>query len=209
MTNTLTITDICNMALDWIAGNNIQNIDDTNNPNAVLCKRHYSQCVRAEIDKYEWTFARKFSTLAAVDLTEYPDAAIDGYTAYHLPPDFSRISQYFFSEFYPYRKNQYDMGHNYFLTSDYLYVRYPIGKFPYISTTTPISKYHSLFCDVVAVALAQRIAKKIMGDDADIVFLESLYKKNVGAARRQNVLQLEPSATGMSDTQAARLYSFA
>ena len=208
MTNILTSTDLCNFALDHVGGNNIQNIDDTNNPNAVLCKRHYGQCVRAELNKYEWTFARKFKKAVAVDLITYPDAEMQGYIAYELPSDFSRLSQYFFNEYYPYRKDQYQLGHNYFLTSDYLYTKHPIDTIPYTSQEVAISKYPALFCDLVSIALATRLAKKIMGNDSDVSFLEKYYDKKVVEARRQNVLQLEPSATGFTETQVARVGYF-
>ena len=205
MTNTLTQTDICNMALDIVGGMNIQNIEDQSNPNALLCKRHWGQCVRAEISKYEWVFARTVVTPQEVDYTAYPEAQINGYIAYHLPADFSRLSLYFFSEMYPYRKNQYDLGHNYFLTSDYLYTRYPLTTLPYISFTTPIAKWDTLFCDVLAAALAIRIGRKIMGADEDVSFLYSIYRQNVSDARRKQVLQMEPSGTGTTETQRSRL----
>lgn len=208
MTNTLTATDICNLALDWCGGLNIQDINDQNNPNAAICKRHYGQCVRAEINKYEWTFAREFKKAIAVDLEAYPEVEIRGYIAYHLPEDFSRLSQYFFNEFYPYRTNQYQPGHNFFLTAKYLYVRRPIDTIPYITQEPPIKDYDVLFCDMVAMSLATRIAKKVQGADADMSFLEGFYDKKVRDARRQNVLQLEPSPTGFTETQIARVGYF-
>lgn len=205
MTNTLTETDIANNALDHVGGLNIQSIDDNTNPNAQLCKRHFGQCVRAELDKYEWFFAYKVKKAIPVDLEAHPEAEIKGFTAYHLPADFSRLSQYFFGAYYPYRKNQYEMGHTYFLTSDYLYTRRPICQIPYTSNVVEISKWPQLFCDVVAAALAVRIGRKIMGTDVDIAFLNQIYNKEVSAARRQQVLQMEPSATGTSETQDSRL----
>lgn len=206
MINTLTETDIANNALDHVGGLNINSIDDTNNPNAVLCKRHYGQCVKAELDKFEWMFAYKVTKALPVDIEAYPEAAIGGYIAYHLPPDFSRLSQYFFSERYPYRNMQYDLGHTYFLTSQYLYTRFPIDTIPYVSNNVSMEKWPTLFCDVMSIALAIRIARKIMGADADIAFLTQIYNKDVSAARRQQLLQMEPSATGTTITQDARLF---
>ena len=208
MTNTLTKTDIANMALDWAGGLNIQSIDDSNNPMSVLCKRHIGQCIRAELNKYEWTFARKFKKAIAVNLEAYPDAEIKGYIAYHLPEDFSRLSQYFFNEFYPHRTNQYQPHHNYFLTAKYLYTRRPLDTIPYVSQEPDVKDYPILFCDMVAMALAERIAKKVAGMDADMSFLHSFYQSKVRDARRQNVLQLEASPTGMSETQQSRVGYF-
>lgn len=205
MINTLTVTDIANNALDHVGGLNIQSIDDQTNPNAQLCKRHFGQCVKAEFDKYEWMFAYKVEKALPVNLEAYPEAEIKGFIAYHLPNDFSRLSQYFFNAYYPFRKNQYEMGHNYFITSKYLYTRFPIDSIPYVANDVDISLWPQLFCDVVAAALAVRIAKKVMGVDADIAFLTQMYNKEVSVARRQQVLQMEPSATGTTETQDARL----
>lgn len=204
--NTLTLTDIANMALDWCGGAlSIQSIDDQQNPDAILVKRHMAQCVRTELDKYEWVFARKFKKAIPVDYTAYPDAEVKGYIAYHLPQDFSRLSLYFFNEFYPYRTDQYQLGHNYFMTAKYLYTRRPLDTIPYVSNEVPISEWHSLFCDIVALALAERIAGKIQGLDANVTFLESMYRTKKRDARRLELLQMEPSPTGRSASQQARL----
>lgn len=205
MTNTTTYTDIANFALDHVGGLNIQDIEDTNNPNAILCKRHLGRCVRAEFDKYEWTCARRFTKPIAVDIKAKPEAYVAGYIAYHLPEDFSRLSQYFFSEYYPYRKNQYDLGHNYFLTADYLYTKHPIETLPYTSNKVPIAKWPQLMCDVMAAALAKSIARKIMGSDEDVSVTTAIYRNAVAEARRQQVLQMEPSGTGMTETQVSRM----
>lgn len=201
MINTLTQTDICNMALDIVGGMNIQNIEDPNNPNALLCKRHWAQCVKAELLKYEWTFAQNEADALEVDYNQIPEAKREGYIAYHLPANFGRLSMYFFSGVYPYRKNQYDLGHNYFLTGDYLYTRFPLKKIPYTENNTDIRKWNPLFCDVMAAALAKRIARKIMGADEDVAFLDAIYNKSVSDARRRQVLQMEPSGTGVTETQ--------
>lgn len=205
MTDTTTYTDIANFALDHVGGLNIQNIDNENDPNAILCKRHLGRCIRAEFDKYEWTCARKFKAVKEVDYTKKPDAYIKGYKAYELPSDFSRLSQYFFSEYYPYRKNQYDLGHNYFLTAEYLYCKYPLETLPYCSNKVPIVKWPQLMCDVMAAALAKSIARKIMGTDEDVSVTTAIYNKAVSDARRQQVLQMEPSGTGPTETQLSRL----
>jgi hypothetical protein len=69
-----------------------------------------------------------------------------------------------------------------------------------------MQKWPALFCDVVSAALALRIARKIMGADADIAFLNQIYNKEVSTARRQQLLQMEPSATGTTETQDARIW---
>lgn len=204
--NTLNYTDIANNAVDWCGGAlSIQDINDTNNPLAVLCKRHLGQCIRSELDKYEWVFARKFEKAIPVDLTAYPKAEIDGYIAYHLPQDFSRLSLYFFNEFHPYRTNQYQHGHNYFLTADYIYTRTKLDTLAYVSNNVPIEKWHSLFCDIVSLALSERIAGKVQGLDANVSFINSMYKDKRKDARKLDLIQMEANPTGRSDSQQARV----
>jgi len=206
MFNTLTYTDIANMAVDWAGGSlSISDINDPNNPLAILCKRHIGQCIKAELDKYEWVFARRFVRAVPVDIGAYPEADIDGYIAYHLPQDFSRLSLYFFNVFYPYRTDQYQFGFNYFLTSKYLYVRTKLDTLPYVSNQVPIAEWHSLFCDIASIALAERIAGKVQGLDANVEFLNSLYKNKKRDARKLELLQMEAKPTGRSDSQQARV----
>lgn len=202
--NILTVTDICNAALDMVSGQNIQDIDDETNPNAELCKRHYAQIVKKELATAEWTFARRFVKLHEIDYTRNPDAKIEGYYGYVLPADFARLSLYFFSQFYPYRSNQYDRCQNYFLTSKYIYTRRELSELAYISDNPNLSEYDACFIDMIEASLAAKIAPKIMGSDANTDFLYKLYLQSKHVAMRNGAMQMEASPTGLSDTQIAR-----
>lgn len=217
MANTLTETDIANLALDACGGcNSIQSIDDPNNPDAVLIKRVFSHCVKTELEKHEWSFARKIKAINQINYEAYPDLDLrsDGYYGYELPSDFSRLSISFFGEYYVYRTNQYDMKHHYFLVGDkYLYIsrqevdtnNNPIPlRIPYCSNNVAISDWQTLFIDVVVYALAKRICGKIQGLDANVEIYESLYRDAKRLARNQMLIQNEATSTGYSDTQIDR-----
>lgn len=203
--NLLTVTDICNAALDMVSGNNIQDIDDETNPNSELCKRHYSQVLKNELSKGEWTFARRFTKLAGIDYEAHPEAKVEGYYGYVLPRDFARLSLYFFSQFYPYRSNQYDRYQNYFLTSKYIYTRRELSELAYITDEPELQEFDSCFIEMLESMLAVKMAPKIMGSDANTDFLYKLYLENKHVAMRNGAMQMEASPTGFSDTQLARL----
>lgn len=201
--NTLTYTDIANMALDWVGGAmSIQDIDDTNNPDAVLCKRNMMIAVRSELDKYEWNFARKRLVVAE---SEDESKMIPGYHCYVLPNDFSHLSMYTFFDELPKSTLEYAPGHFYFIQDGCLYCKVPIPVLKYNSNNVNISKWHSLFCDVVALNLAQRIAPKIKGMDADINVYEVLYRQKLKDARRLELIGTEAGQGGVSALQYQRI----
>ena len=203
--NILTYTDIANMAIDWCGGSlSIDNIDNKNNPDAIVCKRNLPMAIKSELDKYEWTFARK-KIPAVLDLIE--EHQIEGYLCYELPDDFSRISMYlmFTRNGYDPLVHEYDTAPSYFTEEGRLYTKFPLRVIYYTSNDVPIIKWPSLFCDVVALNLAQRIVGKIKGLDADISFFESLYKQKLKDARKVDMITLEASQGGESVLQRNRI----
>lgn len=189
MVNDLTYTDIANMALDWCGGPlSIQSIDDSNNPDAVLCKRNLRLAIRSELEKFEWVFARKRESRP--EITE-GDKVIPGYHCYELPSDFSRLAMYTFFEDAPVAISEYTKGHGYFIEDGHLYTKWALDEIKYSSNWVNISKWPTLFCDIVALNLAQRIAPKIKGTDADVLFFEKMYHQKLKDARRLELIGTE------------------
>lgn len=202
MLTNLTYTDIANMAIDWCGGAlSITDINDQNNPDAIVCARNLPQAIRSELDKYEWAFAQRL-TPAVLDTN--PDVQIDGYFCYSLPDDFSRISMYLLQEFCWERTSEYVRKHSFMVRRNRLYTRFPLKKIPYISGKVDIAEWPSLFADCVALNLAQRICGKMKGMDADISFYENLYRTKLKDARRLELIQTEASHDGMSVLQYNR-----
>lgn len=203
--NLLTYTDIANMAIDWCGGSlSIDSIDNQNNPDAIVCKRNLPMAIKSELDKFEWTFARKKQE-AVLDETE--EKQIEGYYCYYLPDDFSRLSMYlmFTRNGYQMPISEYHTLPTYLVEDNRLYVRHPIRTIYYTSNDVDITKWPSLFCDVVALNLAQRIVGKIKGLDADISFFESLYKQKLKDARKADMITLEAAQGGESILQLNRI----
>ena len=196
MLTTLTYTDIANMAIDWCGGAlSITDINDKNNPDAVVCARNLPQAIRSELDKYEWAFAQR--VVPAVE-DKTPEVQIDGYFCYSLPDDFSRISMYLLPEYIPIRTSEYARKHSFMVRRNHLYTLFPMLKIPYISHDVPVSEY------CVELNLAQRICGKMKGPDADISFYENLYRVKLKDARRLELIQTEASHDGMSVLQYNR-----
>jgi hypothetical protein len=203
--NLLTYTDIANMAIDWCGGSlSIDSIDNQNNPDAIVCKRNLPMAIKSELDKFEWTFARKKQP-AVPDMTE--ENQIFGYFCYYLPDDFSRLSNYmmFTRNGYKLPVDEYRTSPSYLVENDRLYVKFPIRTIYYTSNEVDIARWPSLFCDVVALNLAQRIVGKIKGLDADISFFESLYKQKLKDARKADMITLEAAQGGESILQLNRI----
>ena len=64
----MTNTDICNIALSYLAKNRITSLDD-NTEEAKQCKIHYDHCRRQILRAYTWGFAKKVEELALLDAT--------------------------------------------------------------------------------------------------------------------------------------------
>ena len=79
-----TKTDIANMALTFVGARSISNIDDERSPEAALCRTFYDISRRAELEVFDWSFARRFQILADASGVS-PDARFTG--VYILPVD--------------------------------------------------------------------------------------------------------------------------
>lgn len=204
MPNTLTYTDIANMAIDWNGGSlSISDINDEHNPDAIVCKRNIKQAITSELDKYEWVCGRKVIE-PVEDLA--PENQIEGYFAYVLPDDFSRLSMYLFAQDAGLPVvNEYANKVTYYIRGDRLYSRFKIKRLAYNSNDVPIHRWPSLLCDCVSLNLAQRIAGKLKGMDADIAFLEQMYKVKLKDARRNELITMEANQGGESILQIQRM----
>lgn len=204
MATNLTYTKIANMAIDWCGGSlDIQDIDDKNNPDAIVCARNLPQAIQTELDSREWAFARR--VIAPVK-DESPDKQIPGYICYSLPDDFSRLSMYEFFDFYRHpMTHEYQWGHTYMVQNNRLYTRFPLRHLAYVSNKVPIGEWHSLFADCVALNLATRICGKLKGLDADISFMLQLYNQKLKDARRLELITTEAQQGGFSTLQMNRM----
>lgn len=52
-------TQICNLAISWVAGKRITSLDDDQSTEAILCRENYDPSRKAVLEEREWTFALK------------------------------------------------------------------------------------------------------------------------------------------------------
>ena len=79
-----TNTDIANMALTFVGAKSITNMEDERSPEAALSRRFFDLSRQAELEVFDWSFARRFQTLApSPDVS--PDTRFTG--VYILPVD--------------------------------------------------------------------------------------------------------------------------
>lgn len=64
----MTNTDICNIALSYLAKNRITSLED-NTEEAKQCKIHYDHCRHMILRAYTWGFAKKVEQLALLEAT--------------------------------------------------------------------------------------------------------------------------------------------
>ena len=80
-----TSTDIANMALAYVGERLITNLQDSRTPEAQLVRTFFDISRRAELEVFDWSFARRFRTLAVASGDTPPDVRFD--LAYILPAD--------------------------------------------------------------------------------------------------------------------------
>jgi len=56
-------TEICNIAISWVAGNRLTSLDDDDSTEAILCRANYDASRKATLESREWTFAQKRARL--------------------------------------------------------------------------------------------------------------------------------------------------
>ena len=79
----VTYTDIANMALGYVGGGVLNNLETDATEDANLARRYFDVSRKAELETYDWSFARRFQVLpAASDEPQEPWSF-----AYVLPAD--------------------------------------------------------------------------------------------------------------------------
>lgn len=138
-------TEICNLALSWVAGNRLTSLDDDESTEAILCRANYDMSRRALLEEREWTFAIRRTQLSRLN-SEPPF----GYMYwYQLPSDCLNVMDVLDA-------NGQDVQHrvedNKILCNDAeLYIRY---KFDLNNTT----RWTNLFTHALAAHVAFKIA---------------------------------------------------
>jgi hypothetical protein len=146
-------TTICNLALGEIGSKAITSLEE-GSQEARVCKRFYAQTRDETLRAHQWNFATKRAVLSR--LTDAP--AFGWAFQYSLPTDFIRARTF----------NDRDVwigaNRDFFqLEQDRLLTNQETAELRYVFRQTDATKYDPLFCEVLAVRLASKIAPAITG----------------------------------------------
>lgn len=145
---TVTKISICNEALSMIGAKAIQSFDD-NTDNARRCAAIYDSTRRALLRMHPWSFAKKRAQLAPV--ATHPAF---GYShTFPLPKDFIRV---------------YDSGQqNYEMEGRHILANTNLINLVYVADEDNEELWDSLFCECMALYLANKLAKPITSSNAE------------------------------------------
>jgi hypothetical protein len=158
MSDNLSETSICNMALGRIGAKRINNLDDAEETKqeAILCRLHYKQTRDALIRSHWWRFARSRKTLSAN--TTSPDFEWDN--AYDLPNDFMRMW------LKPFEDNSigfHNTRRTYSLEGKQLLSDEGTMEIRYIRKVTDVTEFDPLFVEVLVLQLALKMVIPLAG----------------------------------------------
>lgn len=169
-------TEICNLALAWVAANSITSLDDDASVEAIQCRANYDSSRRSCLEEREWTFAQKrriFNPL--VDKPVY-----DFTYMFRLPADCLKVN-----------KVQDPLGqdvhhlvedHHILSNKKVLHVRYT-----YDLDNTRL--FSNLFVEALAASIASKIAMPLTHNVGLSEKLEGRYERYLQKAVSTDALQ--------------------
>lgn len=175
----LTPEDIANMALGVLDESPIDSLDDDHKA-ARLLSLHYDTTRQGELMKHVWSFAVLYP-----DDIEAIDSGQDGEFRYlyETPPDFLRpawITKDGTPTGVPVTWSMWADG----IRSDF---SGPL-KLPYVGNLVDPNDWNSLFTDVLAAALAVKVALPITHKSNMVEMAKSAYKEAIDSALRVNAV---------------------
>ncbi|MGW8177962.1 MAG: hypothetical protein ACWGQW_04095 [bacterium] len=167
-------TQICNLAISWLAGNRITSLEDDPSIEARLCRENYEESRRSVLEEREWTFALKRAMLSS--LAETP---IFGYEyAFLVPPDCLRVIEVRDTSTTT-RTQAPSIPH--VVENRKIYANVPVIHVRYLMDLEDITKFSSLFTQALAAHIAKSIAIPLtenmeMLDNMSVIYENNLYK---------------------------------
>lgn len=148
LSETLTETAICNMALDELGANRIKDtVDDDTSVEAIKCRLHYEPTRDALEQLVPWRFTRGRETL-----TE--DAETPGFEwgkQFVLPADYLATKSVYEGRFSDENIRSYSLEGNLLLTNE------TTVELRYIKKVTDVTKFEPLFLQVFVLQLALKL----------------------------------------------------
>ena len=171
-------TEICNLAISWLAGNRILSLDDDSGE-AKLCKANYTTSRRAVLEEREWTFAVKRVQLTA--LAEPP--LFDFSHRFLVPSDLL----YSIGVYNPGSRSKKQIDHVF--ENDNILANLGYINLKYIFDVTNTRRFSPLFDQALAAHIAMNIAIPLTENAQQFDRMATLYLRNLEAAISSNSLQ--------------------
>jgi len=153
LSETITETSICNMALGKIGATRIDNVENDTSLQAILCRLHYEQTRDALLRSHWWRFASERADLVVSGVT--PDFEWD--YQYPLPDDFLRMKSVYENRFSNSNLSSYALEGTMLLTNESeISIRY-------IKKITDPTEFDPIFIEVFVLQLALKLIGPLTG----------------------------------------------
>lgn len=162
MSDNLSETKICNMALGRIGAKRINDLDDASDKKneAIQCRLHYKQTRDALIRSHWWRFARSRATLSQNAEYTADTTTFEWDFAYDLPNDFLRMW------LKPFEDNSigfHNTRRTYSLEGKQLLSDEGTMEIRYIKKVTDVTEFDPLFVEVLVLQLALKMVIPLAG----------------------------------------------
>lgn len=193
-------TEICNLALSWLAGNRIASLADDSDE-ARLCNANYALSRRAVLEEAEWTFAVKRAQLPS--LAETP---LFGYEfQFLLPSDLLySIGVYDPKEWSSGSARSTPRQTRHVLEGDKILADIPVVFIKYVSDVINTNRFSPLFDQALAAHIAMNIAIPLTEIEAHFERMAKLYTYNADKAGSSNGMQGTREFLAISQQEQSR-----
>lgn len=151
-------TEICNLSLDLLSSDVVQNVVDPTNPTEEILKRWYDKSRRKALRSHPWNFAIKRVILSPSST----DPEFGWTYKFQTPSDFIRIATLEGSDGRQIWKDEYEFESNHILYND------STINLRYIYDLEDVTKFDELFTDLLVCEIALGISYKATGSNSDV-----------------------------------------
>jgi len=196
-------TDICNLALDLLSADTVQDIENPTSATESILNRWYDQSRKKLLREHPWNFAIKRVILAANSTRP-----AFGYSAsFSIPSDFVRLlslsSDLSVNKETLLPKDSYQFENNKILLNDY-YGDVTSLRLIYVSNNVTVSQFDPMFIDLLAHEIALSVAYKITETNTNVERIQSLYRARSMMAKAIDGQERPPSRIERSRALSAR-----
>jgi len=189
---------ICNIALDYIGGERVANIDSPTTDTEMIMSRQYDTVRQETLREYVPNFAKLRASIPRVSTT--PE--FDFTDAYQLPNNFIRLlSVGGSSEEYQFETGQYDLSENYLLANNGGESSIDIR---YVADIEDVSKWDSGFRSLVSIKLAIAVCVQITDDARKAAYLTGMLEKRMPTVLGVDAQEKPPIVINRSPILARR-----